>query len=274
MSDVPKIAGVPITTVAEANKRISLLLWGVAGCGKTSLATTMPGKKLWLKFDPDGTASIKHVPNIIEADFTASPASIVESFKTENPGRIEDVLKADEEIESIVFDSVTSFGDMALEHGVPHASRTAIHKGASLEDPGYGGYGRKLAWVMAAIKQVSRSAAKYGCHVCFIAHESTPTKDKQGNYLFTTIHLSNTALSEIPNKLSEIWYMSDTGTQYKIAVRSVRGFKPMKTRMFAVSPNASPEFVWKYDMATLKGEGISDWFDEWKNAPGKIDLPG
>ena len=272
MSDAPKIANVAVVSLADAPKRIAGLVWGPAGVGKTTLASTMPGKKLWLNFDPGGLESIKHVPNIIAADYTASPVSIVESFKTENPGRIEDVLKADTDIESVIVDSTTSFGDMALEHGVPHAARTAQHRSATLEDPGYGGYGRKLTWTMMMMKNVQRSAARFGCHTMFIAHESTPDKDKEGNIQQISIHMSNTALVEVPPKLSEIWYMYDTGKERRIAVRPIRYFKPMKTRMFLVTPDR-PEFVFRYDATTMEGEGIQDWFEQWEQAPGKIPLP-
>ena len=38
--------------------RMSMILWGDAGCGKTTLAATAPGRKLFIALDPDGDMSI------------------------------------------------------------------------------------------------------------------------------------------------------------------------------------------------------------------------
>ena len=38
--------------------RVSMMLWGSAGCGKTTFANTAPGKRLYINFDPDGTSSL------------------------------------------------------------------------------------------------------------------------------------------------------------------------------------------------------------------------
>ena len=43
--------------------RMSMILWGDAGCGKTTLAATAPGRKLFIALDPDGDMSIRHMPD-------------------------------------------------------------------------------------------------------------------------------------------------------------------------------------------------------------------
>ena len=78
--------------------------------------------------------------------------------------------------------------------------------------------------------------------------------------------------SEIPIKLSEVWYLEDTGKDHKITIRSSRLRKPMKSRMFVTSGDSS--FTWSFDPETWKGEGIGDWYKAWVDNSGKkIALP-
>jgi len=73
-------------------------------------------------------------------------------------------------------------------------------------------------------------------------------------------------------KLSEIWNMTDTGRERRIAVRNCRARKPMKSRMFITSEES--EFIWHYDADKQEGEGIAQWYERWsQNGGKKIDLP-
>ena len=78
--------------------------------------------------------------------------------------------------------------------------------------------------------------------------------------------------NQIGLQLSELWWMSDTGSERRIAVRNCRQRQPMKTRMFLSDGDSQPEFVWRYDANKLEGEGINDWYNKWKEA-GFVKIP-
>ena len=261
-------------------QRISMLLWGSAGCGKTTLASTAPGKKLWINFDPDGTASIanraKERNDIIVLDLSAEKDSIVEAFKKSDTTMIKNVekfLTENPDIETVVLDSVTSFGDKALAHGVTAAQSTTKGRGATLEDPGFAGYGNKNTWTRLLVKHLLEVTGKLNRHMIFIAHEDKPEKNDQGAVLFITIMLGSSLSEQVPLQISEVWAMTDTGKERRIAVRPCRSRKPMKTRMF-IANASEPEFKWNYDADKLEGEGIADWYAAWKaNGFAKLQLP-
>jgi len=78
--------------------------------------------------------------------------------------------------------------------------------------------------------------------------------------------------SEIPIKLSEVWYLEDTGKQRMITIRSNRLRKPMKSRMFLQSGESN--FTWKFDPELWEGAGIEKWYNAWKENGGKkLPLP-
>jgi len=87
-----KIAGLPIQRASAKAHRISLLLWGDAGTGKTSLACTAPGRKLLLNFDVDGDSSIAHRDDVDVIDFSSVGCGITEKFKSSNPLGLKTVL--------------------------------------------------------------------------------------------------------------------------------------------------------------------------------------
>jgi hypothetical protein len=118
-----KLGTIPIATAAETEKGISLLLCSPSVCGQTTFADSAPRKKLWLLFDTDSSNAIASGKDVFIADFTRSPAEIVEKFKDQNPFNISKILADNSDIETVVFDSVRAFGDLALRNGVVRAAR-------------------------------------------------------------------------------------------------------------------------------------------------------
>jgi len=118
-----KLGTILIVTAAKTEKRIPLLLCSPSGYGKTTLADSAPRKKLWLRFDTEGSNAIASGKDVLIADFTRSPAEIVEKFKNENPFNISKILADNPDIKTVVFDSVRAFGDLALRDGVVRAAR-------------------------------------------------------------------------------------------------------------------------------------------------------
>ena len=266
------ISGVQLETPKQAVKRFSLLLWGPPKAGKTTLASTAPKDILWLNFDPDGIASIVDVKGIQVMDFSIMPDRIVEEFKVEDPLKLGKFFMENENVRTVVIDSITSFRDKALPHGVKMAQSTIKGRSATIEDPGYGGYGNLNVWVRMMVKNLLYITAIHKRNIIFVAHEDKPEKDEKGVVLFITIMLGGSLVSQVPKDLNEIWAMEDTGKLRRIAIRPSRSRKPLGTRMFLT--NTGPEFVWHYDAITQTGEGIADWFQQWLDNDGKkIPLP-
>jgi len=246
---------------------LALLLWGNAGCGKTTLAATAPGKKLWLLFDPNGLDSLRGRDDVAVLDLSSERHGIVERFKDDNPFGLEKVLKEHPEIETIVFDSATTFAVLATENAVANV------KSATIENPGLKGYGHRNAVVLRAIVSVMRLARSLNRHFICISHEDTPDKNEDGTVNFITLALGGKMVNQVGINIGEIWWMQDTGRERRLAVRPIRQRQPMKTRMFDLS-SGSGEFIWKYDASTWTGEGIETWFQQWKDNEGrKIPLP-
>ena len=92
------------------------MIWGAAGCGKTLLASTAPGKKLWLLFDPNGADTLNISPerdNCTVVDLSKQACNIIAQGCVENPFGIEQYLK-DNTFDTVVMTelsfSCVSFG--------------------------------------------------------------------------------------------------------------------------------------------------------------------
>ena len=255
MSDtVIKIGGVETRPVSQKQQRISLLVWGPSGVGKTTLACTLPGRKLLISFDPDGDASVAERDDVTVADMSQVKNSTVDQFKNDaNPLGI---TKALEHFDSIIIDSLTNAQHMATMHAV------TVVKGATIERPSLGGYGHRNALITQLVKNVLRVTAKHNKHVAFVAHEASPQLNDNGVVIAITLALGGQLVVNAPVDFSEVWHLSDTGKSRRIAIRPVRSQKPMKTRMFTTT--GSPEFEWKYDK-----DNIDTWFCAWQDSGWK-----
>lgn len=273
MTDEVMIAGFPVQKVSDNNKRISALIWGDAGAGKTTLAATMPGRKLFFQFDPDGAASIAHVPEVDVVDLTAaSPSNLAALFKNENnPLHINNVIDS---YDTFIVDSLTNVTDKTLTQGIDTT------KGASVERPSPGAYGARNALAIRLIKNIMKVTGKAKKHVCFIAHEGAPTTDETtGALLHISLALGGQLPSNIGIDFSEMWaiYQVDNRNERRIAIRPSRKRKPMKTRMFIQS--GEPEFTWEFDADNWdspknKPHRFDTWFNMWNERNEKLPLPG
>lgn len=271
-TSVIKLGGVEVLTPQERRKRLSLLLWGKSGSGKTTLAATAPGRKLWINFDPDGTDVLTSRDDIEVLDFAPKPDRVVEQFKEDDPLRITRYLEQNPAVETIVFDSLTTFGNKALSHGIMVAKTTKKGKYTTIEDPGFAGYGNKNTWTRLAIAKILKATGTVQRNIIFIAHEDKPVFDREGNVVSISIMLGSALNEQVPIEFGEVWNLSDTGKERRIAIRNCRMRAPVKSRMFLT--NGEPEFKWTYDSIEDEGEGITDWYKKWMNNNGKkIELP-
>jgi phage nucleotide-binding protein len=249
-------ASIPSTTSA----RISLLLWGAAGCGKTTLAATAPGKKLWLLFDPDGANSLIGRDDVHVVDLSGEKHIIVTQMMQENPLRLEQILTENPDITTVVFDSLTAYSILATENAISGV------KSATTANPGLKGYGHRNAVVLRSVVSLMRLTKRMNKHIILIAHEDSPTVNDDGHVIHISVALGGKMTSSIGMQLSEIWWLNDTGKQHRIAIRNVRQRMPMKSRMFDLREG---EFTWNYDPNTFTGDGIDTWFAKWQANEGK-----
>src|SRR5262245_41159109 len=114
---LPSLGGVHASRPQDVNKRMTVLLWADAGVGKTTLAATAPGRKLWYNFDPDGTNTLAGIGEDIEHyDLSANTESVLDLFKNDtNPLNIKSVL---DHFDTFVFDSITNVVDKTLQRGI------------------------------------------------------------------------------------------------------------------------------------------------------------
>ena len=254
-----KIGGVPITKAGSKQQRMSLLLWGASGVGKTTLACTAPGRKLLVLFDPDGDASIAERDDVDIADMSQARNSVVDQFKSDaNPLGIAKVL---DQYDTIIIDSLTNAQHMTLMHGV-----TTL-KGATVERPSLQGYGLRNALITQLVKNVLRLTAKANKHCVFIAHEGAPQMNDDGVVTAVTVALGGQLQTSAPVDFSEVWCLQDTGKTRRLLIRPARNYKPCKTRMFVTTSAA--EFTWDHT-----GTEIADWYNTWQSGGyKKLSLP-
>ena len=267
---VPYKSKFEINPPSTTDRRVSQLIWGPSGCGKTILASTSVPKRLWLQFDPDGTHSIKPDPtNNLVIDLSSKPPSIVDEAKSfSNPFDLDNILKNDTTIRTVIVDSVTAFTTQATAYAAGHKAAP----GAVFENPSQSGYGFRNRFALGLCKNILAVTNKHGRHVIFICHEGVPETDKDGVVMSITLLLGGTLPSEVSLHMSEVWNMRDTGTKRMVAVRNVGVRKPMKSRMFDTSTKA--EFESTYNVMTGQGLTIESLINKWKdNKYEKIALP-
>jgi hypothetical protein len=246
---------------------VSLLLWGTAGCGKTHLANTAPGKRLFLNFDPDGTAALPNSDDTLLLDYSHEPDSCVSQAFSVNPYDIDGILKKDASISTVVVDSVTAFTTKAVAYSV--GNRNA--PGAVHENPGPAGYGFRNRHALGLCRNLLLVTGRHGRNIVFICHEDTPDKDKDGNVIAITILLGGSLPTEVPIQISEVWHMQDRFTSRVVQVRNVGVHRPMKSRMFDTSNGYEFEVSNKTNQNKVR---LDTLFTQWRDAKyEKIKLP-
>lgn len=260
--------GIQIRSLADAQTRLSMMLWGAAGSGKTTLAASGPGNKLLVNFDPDGPASLGTRDDVSILDLSNQKHTIVEKFKSDDPFNLSKVLSSDDAPDTLIIDSLTSYSQYAVEQGI------ALTKGATVERPSPGAYGARNALTLRLISGMLRLTGRYNKNIIFVSHEDAPTTDDSGSVLYITMMLGGKLPDQAALQISEVWFMQDVDQKRRILVRAGRNRKPMKSRMF--DTRTKSEFFSLYDPDNgwdSKGS-INSFYEEWlANGRNKIQVP-
>lgn len=243
MSEVT-IAGLPVQSASDSVGRLTMLLWGQSGAGKTTWACSAPGKKLLLNFDPDGFKSIAYRNDVDVLDLSDQGHKVLENFtkQPDDPFKLSTVLN---NYDTVILDSVTSLAQLALERGVAlSAGRTSGGTPSSIEFPGLQGYGARTTISVLALKSMLRVTGRHNKNFIAITHEDDPTKDDKGNTLYITMMLGGKISNNVALQISEIWFIESAEKERRVLVKPARGRRPMKTRIFNQD---NSEFTLKYN---------------------------
>lgn len=262
------IGGRQLRRPTADNAQLSILLWGKAGCGKTTLASTAPGTKLFMLFDAHGTDSLTGREDCLEMNLVDEGHTVIGEFAKADPFSLSKWFERYPNIETLVMDSITTMADKALENAV------AVSKNSTILLPGQNGWTARNSLIKRSVSMMIRFCQRHNKHVIFTAHEGNPRVNDQGAVIEMPSILSSNLVEPLIIPLGEVWWLNDLGSSKdrRIAIRPTRLRTLMKSRMW--DTEGEPEFVWRYSVKTMKGDGISTWFDMWRaNGGRKLALP-
>lgn len=269
MSDpVIKIGGVE---ASESNvRRMSCMLWGPAGWGKTTLGCTLPGRKALINFDPDGPASIPRMPDLTVFNLTTMSDASTAGFRSEDAFGLRQTF---DHFDSYIIDSLTGIVEKTLGRGI------ATIKGATIERPSPGAYQARNNLLMNLLRNLLAITEEAEKHICFISHESAPIYADEGQLIGYSPALGGQLPNSVSNKLNEVWPVFENSSNDKLIItRKSRLRWPAKSRMF-ITEKGKTEFEWtfnpnKWNDPNNLNMRMEDWFNKWKeNNFEKIDMP-
>lgn len=256
---------------ADLPTRISGILWGKTGCGKTTFLSSMPGKKLYIMIDPDGKDSIPPNTDYAVLDLSMlNDGETVRALKDKVPSMIRD-LKDD--TASVIVDSLTVYAERGLNHAIQQNVGAGKDFKPSIEAPGQTAYGARRQYIVHATSNILRATALRGMHCFFTTHDTEITNTK-GEVINHTMMLGGKANNDVGLKISECWWLREHDGKRFIAVRNCRSREPIKSRMFA-SPK-EPEFELKFNpsLGVDQPHSIATWYKQWIDGNRqKLPLP-
>jgi hypothetical protein len=279
-----KILPFPVTKSTETKSRLSLLLWGPQGGGKTTFAATAPGQKLWLSFGDNEHVSVsgRRDIDVIEL-FKETSEQIFKHGVGSNPFGLDSYLYENQDIMTVVIDSLTQIQYLALEKSVNDRLGRSGTFEPTMQAPGRSAYGGRNSLTLEVVRAVLRVTAKHQVNVIFTAHERDPkTKmDSRGVEIIEAIYitLGGQLMNQVACQMSEIWNLRQEpgGKRNRIVTTRVSGYRtPLKTRMFLQTGEAS--FILNYN-PDLPDEHpgqmtISRFLDQWnKSKMVRIPMP-
>jgi hypothetical protein len=274
----------PIKRGVDAGVRLSMLLWGSAGSGKTTWAATAPGDKLWLSFGEGEHASVSHRQDVFVMDLSSVPAD--EVFKhgiSSNPFGLDRELFERKNIKTVVVDNLTAIQYLALQKSVADGIGAGKGFTPTMQSPGRGAYGGRNQNLIGLMKSLLAVTGKHRVNIIFTAHENDPVTrvDNKGveTVDYISMSLGGQLVNNVSAQLSEIWNFRQEpgGKRNRIVTIRVSGLrKPLKTRMFSQKGESS--FIVNYDpdrpMNSLGQMTIVGFWEQWmKGSMQRIAVP-
>ena len=195
-------------------RKEKILLTGVTGSGKTTLFSTLPGKKFAYLFDPNAINTlagtdvqyIEFLPDMLDinvislkkgkrdAVVKARTPTIYTEWEADFEERISSGWFAENKIDWIMLDSLTTFSDLIMDRVLWLNGRPGKH-------PEYDDWTAQ----MNTIKNVVRTATALGVGFVATAHVEY-TQDKNSKILQNVIVLTGQLRTKLPLLFSEIYY--------------------------------------------------------------------
>lgn len=225
--------------------RIAGVIWGDAKTGKTTWAASLPGKKLFINFDPDGFISIADRDDFSVIDLSSlPPLTAIEEAKKAAAFLL--TPEADE-FTSVVFDSLTTFATVATRVAVEKGYGKSTAFTPTMEAPGLAAYGARNTIMDDVIDRFLRASGQKKKHLFFIAHADDPVYSDDGKVaLYQTIMLTGKVRNGTNLRVSEIYYLATASGNRRMVYLAPFGIlKPMGSRMFDTSK--LDRFELKYD---------------------------
>lgn len=270
----------PIVKGPGLSTRLALLLWGPAGAGKTTWAATAPGKKLWVSYGDNEHVSVAHREDVLVMDLTAAKATdVFQDGIGDSPYGIDKTLSDDEDIQTVVVDSLTMVQQLALEKAVGDKVGMSQRFTPTWQTPGLSAYGGRNVNLIMLMKSFLRVTSKHGVNIIFTAHENDPNTRPDGTIDEIRASIGGRLVNAVTSSMSEIWNLRQDpgGKRYRIVTVRPQGWrKPLKTRMFL--QNGESSFNLEYD-PSLKDDHpkqmtIADFCNQWWDSDSKrISVP-
>lgn len=266
------MAEITIENSSERRSRMTGVIWGRAKTGKTTLLTSLPGKKLFVMVDPDGDTAIPDDPSISIMRLYEHDNGTVKRFLID---KLPTYLRKNEEgFESVVIDSLSTFGQICLEDAIASGVGAGRDFKPSLEAPGLAAYGARTQNIVKMVNANLRATGSVGMHCFFTAHEDEASTDDKGNLLGVTWTLSGKAINGIGLNVSEIWHLRMLNGKWTLSISPCRGREPMGSRLFDMT--GDPEFQVKFipEKGTDQPHSIATWYNQWvESGRKKLPLP-
>ena len=224
---------------APSSERITILMFGNTGAGKTTLFRTLPGKKFAYLFDPNSLASlqgdentdfIEFLPDILpmaarslakeqskkDRELKRRTSDLYQEWENDYEERLDSNWFAENGYNWLMFDSITTFSTMVMD-------RILTLNGRPGEWPQQDDYGPQ----MNAILQVFRTATSHGLNL-FVTGHMNLIQDELSKRIFQQPMVTGQLRVKLPLLFSQIFYAecSTSGTDkestYKIQTRPDR----------------------------------------------------
>lgn len=260
--------------------RMAILLWGPANVGKTTLAATAPGNKLWLSFGDNEHVPVMHRSDVEFVNLSDMPYDdLFKQAQSDNPFGLDKYLAENEDVHSLVVDSVTAVEYKALQKSVGERVGASRNFTPTMEAPGISAYGGRNAILLQTLTGLLRVTAKHNVHIICTAHEADATMVEGSDTIdYYAIQLGGRLVNGMTWRFSEIWHMfqETSGMRERgLLIRNgARKRKPMKTRMFDMRVNDTIWLNYDPDKPDKGQTTIASFYEAWAdNGYRRIPVP-